>query len=98
MTVNPIADFEPITGVYHEQVDLQPVVVKPIDEYIVEDSTLLVGDERVADRAGRQRGDPSRQETVEKRHRLRPGKTQTPHVGDVEHSNCVARRRVLGND
>ena len=83
--------------------DHQPVrsgrrVRQAIDEHIVQNATIVAGDERVADLAGLLLGGATSDERIQKRASPRAVKSQATHVRDVKQPRRGARGRMLGDD
>ena len=99
MGVDPIDDLGPVRGVdHHEEERLAGGVVIIADQHVVEDSAVVVGDQRVADLVQLHVGHAAREQLGQKDGRAGALESQPAHVRDVDDAHGRADGRVLFDD
>ena len=84
-----------VGGVHHQQVLLGLILV---DQQVVHNAPLLVGQAGVLHAAGGEGGHVVRGDFLQEGQRLRPFDPELAHVRHVEHAHGVAHRQVLVDD
>ena len=92
MGVDPLDDLGPVAGIDHQQEErLAVAIVIVADQHVVEDSALVVGDQRIADLAQFHVGHAAGQQFGQKDGRPGPLEAQPAHVRDVGDAHGRAR-------
>ena len=69
-----------------------------VDQNVVEDSSLLVGDQAVTDLTGREIRDAASHESIEQRGGRRTGEMKPAHVRHIKQGGLASGRMVFGHD
>ena len=94
MPGNPIDDFQTVRGVDHEEIKR----FEPVNQHVVENASLVVGDERIPDLARFELGDVVGEQVVEKAARIGPAELDPAHVSDIEQADGLPHRLMLLDD
>ncbi len=99
MLLQPGHDLVAVRGIDdHHDARRAIAALQMIHQDIVQDTTLLVGDQRVADLARLHVRDAPRDEAIEEGEGAVAGEFQAAHVRDIEHTDGRSRGHVLVHD
>ena len=97
--MDPIDDLGAVAGVDHQQEERLAVgIVIVADQHVVEDSAVVVGDQRVADLAQFHVGHAAGEQFGQKDGRAGPLEAEPAHVRDVGDAHGRADRQVFFDD
>jgi len=95
LLLDPRHVFRTRPGVHDQH---ERLIVEPVHDEIVEHAAVLPAHHPIAASPRGQRGDGTRQKTIEERFRLRSGGPDFPHVTGVEYHRPRSRRFVFRQD